>query len=394
MPPQKKQKILIIQPWISYRGAESVSVAQAYWLAKKGYRTEVVAVWLDKGRMPLYSDEVPFYAAPRWLGNLCYRNRWLMLVLGPWVLLWSVFRGVQRGDVLNPHNLPSSWIAVLVGKLRGCPVVWTCHGVPSWSGFGGLFERFIWLIGSSFLDRWVVRAVDTIIAVSDKVADDVWERYKRKAVLLYNPVNADFYAQGKKKGVRGELGIPAESLLLMVVGMLHQQKNHRLAFEVLAKLIDQGRQADLLVVGEGPHKELLKEEACGLGISDHAHFLGYQRPERLRDLYAASDFVLAPFVKESFSGVVLEALATGTLPIVSSGVGVRVFLKKEGLGELVVRPEKKEFLRLIERLVADEDMRGRLAKKGREAVKTLSWHTYCESFEKILTEVSNGTKKN
>lgn len=387
MPQQKKLKILIIQPWISYRGAESVSVAQAYWLAKRGYRTEVVAVWLDEERMPLYSDEVSFCVAPRWLGDLCRRDRRLMLVLGPWALLWLVLGRVRRGDVLNPHNLPSSWIAVLVGKLRGCPVVWTCHGVPSWGGFGGLFERFIWLVGSSFLDRWVVRAADSIIAVSDEVADDVWERYKRKAALLYNPVNADFYAKGKKEGVREELGISAGSLLLMVVGMLHLQKNHQLAFEVLAELVEQGRQADLLVVGEGPHRELLEDEARNLGVSEYVHFLGYQRPERLRDLYAACDFILAPFVKEGFSGVVLEALAAGTLPVVSSGVGVRHFLKEQDLGELIAKPEKKEFLRLIERLLANGDMRGRLAGKGREAVKTLSWHNYCEDFEGLLRAV-------
>ena len=123
-------KIMIIQPWIKQGGAELISVHLAYELAKQGHKVQIVCLFVDLAGMPHHARHVCYVTPPTWLSDWLARSRLAFLFLGPFVLFNLVWKYAGDIDVLNPHNFPASWIAVMVGKLRRIPIVWTCNEPP------------------------------------------------------------------------------------------------------------------------------------------------------------------------------------------------------------------------------------------------------------------------
>ncbi len=112
---------------------------------------------------------------------------------------------------------------------------------------------------------------------------------------------------------------PASSrgVLLVWAGRLSTEKRPDLALAVLAELINRGRAARLLVVGDGAMSGLLRRRASGLPVT----FTGHLRSrEAMAHLLAIADVALATCPCEAFGLAALEALACGT-PVVATASG-------------------------------------------------------------------------
>jgi glycosyltransferase involved in cell wall biosynthesis len=127
--------------------------------------------------------------------------------------------------------------------------------------------------------------------------------------------------------VRAELGLPADALVLVHVGRFDPQKNHALLLRVAAAVFAQEPGARLLMLGDGPLRAGVEDEAARLRIRDRVVFAGV-RTDVARVLHACDVFVF-PSVREGLPLVGLEAQAAG-LPIVLSDIITR---------EVVVLPD-------------------------------------------------------
>ena len=76
--------------------------------------------------------------------------------------------------------------------------------------------------------------------------------------------------------------------------------------------------AKLLMVGEGPEKEMAEEMCIAKGIEDKVLFLG--NSNEIDKILCFSDLFLLPSEKESFGLAALEAMACG-VPVISSNAG-------------------------------------------------------------------------
>ncbi|MFT7035241.1 MAG: N-acetyl-alpha-D-glucosaminyl L-malate synthase BshA [Cyclobacteriaceae bacterium] len=76
--------------------------------------------------------------------------------------------------------------------------------------------------------------------------------------------------------------------------------------------------AKLLMVGEGPEKEMAEELCASKGIEDKVLFLG--NSNEIDKILCFSDLFLLPSEKESFGLAALEAMACG-VPVISSNTG-------------------------------------------------------------------------
>lgn len=76
--------------------------------------------------------------------------------------------------------------------------------------------------------------------------------------------------------------------------------------------------AVLLMIGEGPDKEKLRQEAQSLGIIDKVKFLG--KTSEVERILCMSDLFVLPSEKESFGLAALEAMAAG-VPVISTNTG-------------------------------------------------------------------------
>ena len=130
------------------------------------------------------------------------------------------------------------------------------------------------------------------------------------------------------------------------------EKGHRVLFES-ARAVG----ATLLVAGDGPLRDELREAAQGLDV----RFLGYL--EDAREVFAAADVIAIPSLTEGLPLTALEALALGRC-VVASAVGELPELLAGGAGVLVP-PGNAAALSEALQSARDEAYRARIEEKAR-----------------------------
>lgn len=377
-------KVLIIQPWISYRGAETVSVNQCYYLEKLGHTAKIAAIFVDWRRLPQHGKEVGYLLPPKILSNLCQNSRFFLFFLGPWLLFFVILRHINRFEVLNPHNLPSVWIASFLGRLFRKKVVWTVHTVPKsvfWKNKKSIFEYFVWLLGASALDNWAVSQVDLILAVSKSIKDQVQMRYKKDAAVLYSGISD--LKKGKFDPPKKLINLRKRSkLLLLTVGVLNSQKRQKLLIDALKKIHIFEPTASLVLVGDGRERRYLEKYAGENKLQDFVFFAGFVSQNNLVPYYVSCDLHLMPSIGESFGGAAFEALSLGKLSIVSQDNGANEVLKKY---VLICESTAKAISDKVKIFVSKRREYRQKALKGKIYIqKKLNWNNYIHDFISLV----------
>lgn len=107
---------------------------------------------------------------------------------------------------------------------------------------------------------------------------------------------------------------------LITVARLAAIKRIDFIITVVASLIKQGCDVDLLVCGDGEERENLEKQAKELGIGERVVFLGLLNRMELAQALNESEAFLFASESEAMSLVVLESLFMG-VPVVSTNVG-------------------------------------------------------------------------
>lgn len=140
---------------------------------------------------------------------------------------------------------------------------------------------------------------------------------KGNVYLLNNAIDLDKFKYDKKirKEKRKELEIKDSTLVIGHVGRFVEQKNHRFLIDIFNEVHKQKEDSILLLVGQGPLMEEIREKVKILGIEDSVKFLGQR--EDVSELYQAFDVFLLPSLYEGLPVVGVEAQATGLLCVFS-----------------------------------------------------------------------------
>ncbi len=170
--------------------------------------------------------------------------------------------------------------------------------------------------------HWTAKYVTTGLACSEEAAAAEfgadWKKDSRWSVL---PCSLDFSPYKERfdrQEVRRELGIPERARVVGHVGRFFEQKNHVFLLTVFQTLCEYDPLAHLLLIGDGPLRPSLEQQAANAGIRDRVTFAGV-RSDVPRLLLAATDVFLFPSLFEGLPLTLLEAQAAG-LPCVCSDV--------------------------------------------------------------------------
>ena len=123
--------------------------------------------------------------------------------------------------------------------------------------------------------------------------------------------------QGVYKGqrIRKEFGIPLNAKVILSVGEVNKNKNHKVGIEALTKLRD--KNTYYVICGRGPLMETHKELAQSLGVGDRVVLTGYRTD--VADFYKMADVFLFPSFREGLPVAVMEAMASG-LPVIATKI--------------------------------------------------------------------------
>ncbi len=150
------------------------------------------------------------------------------------------------------------------------------------------------------------------------------------------------------------------------LGRLVEQKNPLLLVDVLDVL--RAEDYRLVVIGDGPLLEPLRQRAEALALSDRVELLGsLPRAAALMRLRSV-DVLLLPSLWEGLPFTPLEAMAMG-IPVVASAVGGLTEMVEDGVSGILIRgADPADYARAVRQLAAAPALRTAIIDQARQAV--------------------------
>lgn len=140
-----------------------------------------------------------------------------------------------------------------------------------------------------------------------------------QSVIIPNAIKVDDYKydENKAKKILEAYGLES-SYVIGNVGRFSAPKNHPFLINVFSKLIKKLPEARLVLVGQGPDEEMLKNQVEKLGLTGQVIFAGVQSD--IQAWLSSFDLFFFPSKFEGLSLAALEAQANGVPTLSSKGV--------------------------------------------------------------------------
>lgn len=182
---------------------------------------------------------------------------------------------------------------------------------------------------------------------------------------------------------------------LLYVGYLKHMKGLPDLLNAISILQSRGRHVTLDLVGDGPLRTELKQQAKQLRIDQTVRFHGYvAMGDELFQWYDSSDIFVFPSLSEGSPRVVLEAMAR-SLPVISTPVGsVPETITNAHSGILVSMHDSNALAAAVCRFLDDEPLRANCARNALGRVRKLTVESYVASIankSKALYETARKT---
>jgi glycogen synthase len=242
-----------------------------------------------------------------------------------------------------------------------------------------------------FVERFMAHRADAVIVCSYYMRDhvaDIFDIDERRITVIPNGIDPrDLHPVGDLRTLRREFADPSDQLVLLV-GRLVYEKGFQLALDALPGVIERVGAVRFLVAGSGTHETELKAQARRLGLSEHGVFLGWIGDDALHSLYRIADLCVVPSIYEPFGLVALEAMASGCPCIVADTGGLReVVPPGERVGLRFNGGDAEHLGVMIERLLVDGDLRGRLVAEASEHVLRFDWDDIAQRTHTIYSDL-------
>lgn len=179
--------------------------------------------------------------------------------------------------------------------------------------------------------------------------------------------------------------------VVLFVGRLAEKKGVTYLIEAM-KDVD----AKLMIVGEGPLKQQLKEQAKEQG--DKMVFLGSKSHTELPKLYASADLFVGPSVtakdgdKEGLGLVFLEAMASGTPVIGSNSGGIPEIIEDGVNGFLVEERDSKGLAEMINVVLTSEELRRKFVSSGLKTAADRDYENIAKKYFELITKENVNAK--
>ena len=146
----------------------------------------------------------------------------------------------------------------------------------------------------------------------------------------------------------------------------------------------------VLIVGDGPDREMFESVAADLDIADQTVFAGYVEPEEMDRYYGVMDTLVLPSheeFKERFGRVLIEAMACGVPVVASETGGIPEVVDNAGL--LFEDRNVEQLHDHLETVLYDEKRQSELICKGKQRVENnYTWSAFAEQLHGIIRRVT------
>jgi glycosyltransferase involved in cell wall biosynthesis len=269
-------------------------------------------------------------------------------------VLWRLARLCRREGVTiwHGHDYKSNLYGVLLRPLLRFELVTTVHGWVKHTSRTPLYYS---------VDRWTLPKHHAVIAVSSDLHARCLEAgvSEDRLRLVHNAIDTEEFVRRAARSGHGTLRIGA-------VGRLSEEKGFELLIEATERLIEAGHDVELAIAGEGDLQQQLEARIARSPHAERLKLLGFQSDTIA--LFEDFDVFCLSSLREGLPNVVLEAMAM-EVPLVATRSGGMQTFARDGEDALLIDPGSVDELeRGLARLLADSELRKRLASAARKRV--------------------------
>lgn len=227
-------------------------------------------------------------------------------------------------------------------------------------GWAGMLRR---------MQRWVVRRSARVIVPSQYLRSIVqgWGYDAERIMIVPNAVTFS-PSDLSHQDARTRIGIPGT--LIVSVGRLVPWKGFRMLIKIMPQLLELNQFFRLVIVGDGPERDVLHTMAKNLGLEKKVFIVGAKSHEELPIYLAAADLFVLNTGYEGFSHQIIEAMAAG-VPVITTTAGGNREVISQGENGLMVKYNDEFNLREAIRALWDmPELREQMSGAGRVTART------------------------
>lgn len=258
----------------------------------------------------------------------------------------------RKYDLIHTHTPISSFITRLAFKnssiFESCRMIYTAHGFHFFKG-NSVAKNFIF----KSIEKYAAKYTDILITINSEDYEAAKKfKLRKNGRIEYVPgvgINLEKInsINEKREEFLKELNLSEDSFLMLSVGELNENKNHKAIVEILNDLPGN---VHYLICGQGNKKEELIKVAEEKNCKDRLHLLGYR--EDIIAIMKSCDLFVFPSMREGLSVALMEAIACGLPCVVSDIRGNRDLIKDGKNGYL---SPLDSFLETIKKMLSMDD---------------------------------------
>jgi glycosyltransferase involved in cell wall biosynthesis len=300
----------------------------------------------------------------QWLHRLTLKIYWVAFVL------WGGVVVLRLASRFRPH--------VVYGQFfHGAPLAWLVgrvHHIPNITRMYGTFLARV--IDSPRKWLWYEEVLAFKIPCTCMIMTNDGTRGDDVARALGMPQSRlKFWRNGVRKSMfdptvdraafKASLGVPASHATILMLCRLERWKGVDRLIAALPAIVARQPEITAVIVGEGEEREALEAQAQALGVSAHVRFVGAVYHEEIAWYLNAADLFVSLYHHSNVGNPLLEALCCGKCIVTLNNGATGKLIAHQHTGWLVEEDDLAALPDVIGRLLADRDLRDRLAGAAR-----------------------------
>ena len=297
-----------------------------------------------------------------------------------------------RLDVIHTHTeFPMGIFGKLVSRIYRIPMVHTYHTMYedyTHYAFNG------YLISPKMAQRFsrvFCNRANVVIAPADKTYSYLKEIRVNKPIEMI-PTGLDFapfakenFSEGELARTKLELGIELDDPVIISVGRVAKEKSLDVLVSMMPRLLERLPEAKLVIVGEGPMLNDLKQMSESLGVQRSVIFTGARPWDTIGKYYRLGDVFATASTSETQGLTHIEAMASSVPVVVKKDPSFENLIRHKETGFIFEKDE--EAADMLYHALTNRDESSKAAKMGFEAIQQLSAHQYALNVEKVYHTV-------
>lgn len=206
------------------------------------------------------------------------------------------------------------------------------------------------------------------------------KKIQYKSIIIPNPIKEEFICEaytGKREKI------------IVAVGRLEEQKNHKMLIEAFSKLPEEFKEYKLIIYGEGSLRNKLEEQINELKLNDRVLLPG-QINNIKEKIYKASLFVLSSNY-EGMPNALMEAMALG-IPCISTDCpcgGPKFLIKNKENGYLIDTNDTENLYKMMEEILKTDQTR--ISQNANKITIKLNPKNINKKWKEYIKEIKEST---